>query len=118
MFSLDSWEPQKEGAGPQFNGLQAIDGKGCWENETTFRGSFLPKGKAVSILVSVRRAGVLVTLDGKKVLDWKGSSKRLGMNGQWSVRNPKALFLGAWTSRFQVSQLTLTPFLGQGKSLR
>jgi hypothetical protein len=117
-ISLDTWAPQKEASGQQYNGLQTLDGKGCWENESMIRGSFLPKGKTVSILLSVRRAGVLVTLDGKKFLDWKGSSKRLGMYGQWAVRNPNALFLGAWTSRFQISQMTLTPFLGQGKSLR
>jgi hypothetical protein len=40
------------------------------------------------------------------------------MSGQWGVRHPKALFLGAWTSRFLVTQYTLTPFIGQGKSLR
>ncbi|HVE39025.1 MAG TPA: hypothetical protein VNM14_04000 [Planctomycetota bacterium] len=100
------------------SGLQLIDGKGIGLNEATFQGALFSKGKTCNVLASVRRTKILVLVDGKKVVDWKASYRRLSIDtASWGVPNKKAMFLASW-SNHHISKLTLVPITGQGQRLR
>lgn len=100
------------------SGLHLLDGKGAVENETTHKGKVLIGRPTCTIVCAVRRTGVTVTVDGRKIIDFKGDYARLTMDSFFVVPNPQALFLGAWRSQCVVTKLTLTKVSGQGKLLR
>lgn len=71
-----------------------------------------------TILCQVRRTGVSVLLDGKKVMDYKGDGGSLGVGSQWVVPSKEAPFIGSWTTSFTISKISITPVTGAGKRLR
>lgn len=100
------------------SGLHLVDGKVSHDNETTHRGKVLVARPTCTIVCAVRRKSVTVTVDGKKIIDYKGEYSRLSMDSLFQVPNPQALFLAGWASQSVVTKLTLTKVSGQGKILR
>lgn len=101
------------------HGLSLVDGKLAADNETAKRtGGVLKAGRASTIICSVRREGVAVTVDGRKVIDWKGDTSRLSLYKELAVPNPRALFMATWDTRFLFAKMTLTPISGEGQRLR
>jgi len=84
------------------------------------QGAVLPQDRAVSILCSVRRRELTVTVDGRKLLSypWKGDEKRSLFQPGWDIPNKKLPFIGAHGTVFRISKLTLVPVSGQGKVQR
>lgn len=100
------------------SGLQLIDGKGIGLNETTVQGAWFTKGKPCTVLCSVRRTNIVVVVDGKKIVDWKASYRRLSIDTKnWGIPNKKAMYLASW-SNHHISKLVLVPITGQGQKLR
>lgn len=111
--AFDTWNGKE-------NYLENYDGGVPPErNATTFRSGYLfTQGQARTVVCSVRKKGVLITVDGKKAIDWEGDYKHLTINPSWKVPDARALFLGNWEAEFQFASITLTPVTGQGKRTR
>ena len=53
------------------------------------------------------------TVDGKKVLEWKGEAKRLSVGPDFAVPQADWLFLSASNSEFEISSFTMEPLGGK-----
>ncbi|MBI3856520.1 MAG: hypothetical protein HY293_12605, partial [Planctomycetes bacterium] len=95
------------------SGLDAIDGKRFVENETTRDGAVFSADKPSTILCSVRKDRVTVSVDGKVLLDWKAEFPRLSLRTAWATRDPKFLFLGSNKCVYRVTKWTLHPVGGR-----
>jgi len=100
------------------SGLDLVDGRAFYDNATTHLGQLLGDGRTGSILISVRKKRVQVSVDGRSVVDWKADFARVSLWPSWTMPRADTLFLGAWTSPQRVHRLELTPVTGQGKPLR
>jgi hypothetical protein len=78
---------------------------------------FLEKDTPVSIDVRVRKAGLTVTANGLKILDWQGTSASLSLFPNWKVPDSRALFLGSFETSYRIERLTLSPRSGAGTPL-
>jgi hypothetical protein len=85
---------------------------------TRTRGKYLETGKPVAILISVRKAGLTLSLNGAKLVQWKGDYKKLGFDAGWTTPTSNAMILGSWGTEYLISKAVLTPVSGQGKRLR
>ena len=110
MMVMGSW-------GHTLNGLRSIDGVLEDKNETSYRGNLFPSGKPVTILCSVRRSSIEVTVNRKRVVLWKADYKRVSL-GKWSIPSGEALMLCALNGTYHISRITLIPVSGRGKHLR
>jgi hypothetical protein len=90
------------------SGLSLLDGRYANENESAFRAGVMKTRKPALIVCSIRKEGVTVTVDGRKIVDWKGPSSKLSAFPEMSVPDPRALYLGA-DSRYAVTRILLTP---------
>jgi len=99
--------------------LEMVDGKWFLDNETTTRNrKVIQNDRPVTVLATVRKESVIVAVDGKVVLHFKGDLSRLSMNPTWAVPDKSALFIGAWDSQFVISKIQLRAVSGRGRSLR
>ncbi len=108
---VDSWNST-------VTGLGMLDGKHTNDNETSARGKLLRNGTPAAIVCSVRRDGLTLTVDGRKVIAWKGDYARLSNIPEWKVPDPKALYLGCCDSKFVVLRAVVAPLSGPGQKLR
>jgi len=92
-----------------------IDGKHTPENENLYRGKLLTNDKPALVVCAVRKDGVTLTVDGKKITAFKGSFDRLSNADVLTMPNPRVLYLGCNEGRCAFSKATLTPISGQGK---
>lgn len=102
MASLDGYNGK-------YSGLEHLDGKNCHENESTHQGRVLTDGQPATIVYTVRRSGVEVTLDGKKIIDWHGDAKRLSMIPAWSLPDPTRLGLCTFSTICRISKIEIVP---------
>lgn len=99
-------------------GLDLVEGNPFYANETTYTGGLFAEKKKSTLLVSVRAGQITVTVDGKKVIDWKADYERLTLYPGWRVPRKTSLFVGSWTAIFRFEQVELQPVTGAGRSLR
>jgi len=111
IIAVDGW-----GAGA--TGISTVDGRMGDGNETTYRGQVLTNAKKSTIVCTVRKDGVTMTADGKKITDYKGSFDRLANLSNLTMPNAKTLYVVAYDSVYAITKYTLTPISGQGKNLR
>lgn len=88
-------------------GLDKIDGKSCNENETTHRGGVLKDGAPNTLDCHVRPGHVQVIINGEKLIDWRGDSRKL--SNSFPIPDPPALFLAMWGARYRITKLELSP---------
>lgn len=88
------------------------------DNETTFTGRLLLKDRTSQAIITVTKSGVHGTVDGRTILDWKGSPDELSLSDYWSTPNENALFLGAYDCRYRFHRLTLEPISGSGSVIK
>jgi hypothetical protein len=100
------------------SGIAMVDAKDVNVNETMVKGRILNIGQTTTIVCSVRNDGVVVTIDGKKTISYKGNFNRLSMPSWFKLSNPRSLWIGSNFCRYSVSKLTLVTVSGQGKKLR
>lgn len=97
-------------------GLEMIDDR-SWNDRNPTYASF-PNGlRTATIVCSIRKSGLTLAVEGKKLVDWKEPA-RLSLFGGWSVPNRNSFFLASSSPRVAISQIMLTPITGQGKKLR
>ncbi len=104
--------------GGDVGGIDNIDGKSAPENESTFQAKLISNNKPFTAIVSVRRGGVALSVDGKKVMDWKGDASRLSLDSGWAVRHNGTLFIAVHAATYRFSKATFNPISGAGRRLR
>jgi hypothetical protein len=110
-----------DGKGPAIEdatGMDFINGRPFFDNETTTKGPFLAPGKPSTVVTSVRKGSLTMTIDGRVVFSWKGDPSRVAENPAIAVPNKAAMSVGCYDSSFLISQMTVTPVSGQGTFLR
>lgn len=107
--------PDRDG----LSGLDRLDGSLIEDSPARVPGLRIRNARSFRILAAVRDAGVTVTVDGERVVDWKGEFSRLSPSPVWRPRSPGApLFVGADSSRVRFQGIILKPVSGQGEPLR
>lgn len=79
--------------------------------------SVFTNDKPSEIVCTVRKNRILVTTDGRTMVDWIGAPNRLSVHPIWSVPDKQALYIGTYHSAFHITKLELTPITGEGKKL-
>jgi hypothetical protein len=74
--------------------------------------------KPTTIVYQVRKNGVEVRVDGRKVLAYKGDLSKGSMYPQWAVPDKKVLFVGSHGSSHSVTKMALAAVTGRGKAVR
>jgi len=108
---LDAW-----GGGVFVN---AIDNAMPYEHETAYKTQVFSPDKPRSIVCSVRRGGVSVTLDGTVVLKWSGDMTKLKATvfayAYGPITDLRCFSLSSWVT-YHISKLELVPISGTGKA--
>jgi len=104
--------------GVNASGLDLLEGIPFNGNETTFKGPLFAENKKSALRVAIRKDRVTVTVDDKKVIDWKADYERLTLYPGWRVPHKNVLFLGSWTAVFRFDTLDLHAVTGKGRALR
>ncbi len=100
------------------SGITLIDMQRADSNPTAYRGKVFPTSKPVTLVCSVRKNGVTVTADSKKIIEWKGDPKRLSQAAWWKVRRSDVLYVGSFNARFLIRKLSVVELSGKGKRTR
>jgi len=87
------------------SGLTCIAGGRVYENETKVPGKQLTARKPVIVKCAVREGRVVIMVDGKAVIDWKGDMKQLSHPGRTKEQN---LFFGIRNTTVMVSRYIFT----------
>ena len=103
ILLLDGW-------GGGVSGLEFVDGKASGANVTTHRGWRFVNGRRATITCRVRKGGVTVICDGKRIVDWKGDPGRLSLNEGWAAGGENLLFLGGWKGgSYRIHRVDIQP---------
>jgi hypothetical protein len=98
------------------SGLSRIDDRMISDNATKYVGRLLALNVPSTVICAVRKTGVALQVDGKKVFDWRGELRRLNFSEGNGNRKDTALLAGH--SIFHVSAIDLIPVNDPGKPLR
>src|SRR6185436_11996129 len=74
-------------------GIDRLDGMVMEDSPATVKGKFLTNNKPSTIVISVRKSGVSVNLDGKGIFSWQGDYKRLSKSPVCQWKDAKAPLL-------------------------
>jgi hypothetical protein len=96
--------------------VENIDGRNVG-NESTFRGPVFTRGQLSQLVITVRKNGISMMVDGRQLIDWKGKADRLSLSDYWETPDKKAMFLGAYDCRYRFHRVTLEPLGGEGQQL-
>lgn len=88
------------------SGISVVNGTRIYENETRINGKQLTPKKPRHVIVAVRADCVVVLLDGKEFINWKGSPKALSAVGRTKEQN---LFLSSHESAYSITKYVVTP---------
>jgi hypothetical protein len=87
------------------------------ENEVYSKENGFSSNRPVTLVFSVRRTRLMITADGKTLIDWQADYKKVSLQDYWKLPNTKALGIGGMQGA-TFSKVTLTTVSGQGKKLR
>lgn len=112
-------------------GMLMIDGNGgetSWidlitpydlpSNETSVVGRYLKWNRMTAVVLSVRRTGVSVAVDGTRIMDWKGDPQELKLIPGYRIPDRRALFIGCWETVLRFDEVALVPVSGTPQFLR
>jgi hypothetical protein len=105
-------------AGGVSSGLDLVDGRSFYINETTVKGPLSEPKKQVEVAISVRKERIAVRVGDKTVIDWKADYARLSLYTSWKMPDSNTLFLGAWSNTVVYHKLHLKPLSPGGRKLR
>jgi hypothetical protein len=102
--------------------LSLIDNEFGWrvrqpDPSFLYQGGLLTNDKPSTIVCSVRKNRLTVTVDGKQILDFKGEWNRLSLSQRMKVAHDNTLFVGAGC-HYAFSEIALTPLSGPPKRAR
>ena len=94
--------------GQPCSAIEDVDGRNVG-NPTTFRGELFRQGQLSTVVVTVTPGRVRMEVDGRTIVDWRGSPEQLSLSDYWKTPDAEALFLGSYDCRFRFHRLSLTP---------
>lgn len=94
--------------GVYLSAIEEIDGRNVG-NETTFAEAIFRQNQLSQVIVTVRKDRVIVSVDGRTLINWEGKADRLSLSDYWETPNESALFLGAYDCRYRFHRITLEP---------
>lgn len=107
LMVLDGWNGS-------IGGLMGIGGKTANDNETKLTNRVFTDGTPRTLVFSVRKQSITITLDGKPLVDWKGSPSDIqGSVYDGQIPDRRAFYLGAWIG-YTFRKVQLTPLGGPG----
>jgi hypothetical protein len=104
--------------GKCLSGFEVLDGALARDNESRRDGRVLSPGVVCDVVYRVRTGSVSVLAGGREVLSWTGGISRLKVREDYRIAYPGALFVGAWESRFRITQALLMARSRGGVRLR
>jgi len=110
-LTIDGWNMD-------ITGLDLLDMKSANNNESTVKRTLLPTGKSTSLVISIKKDGVQLVVDGIKTIDWKGNFHRLTLWDNWKVNRNDVLFLGVNGGMFKIRKLSVVEVTGKGRNVR
>jgi WD40 repeat protein/serine/threonine protein kinase len=96
------------------SGIQFVDGK----DAAIVKGELFRQGQVSDVVVTVRKAGVQVSVDGKEIIHWQGDPASLTPSEYWSTPNKNAVMIGSYMCRYRYHRLSIEPLSGEGKALQ
>jgi len=84
--------------------METVDGKDWKTSPVRADGNSFPIGKAVSVTLMVRRAGLVVRLDGKDHMTWKGDWNVVSGKPRMPLKASDTIALGLFRSSFKVTR--------------
>lgn len=103
------------GQGGRTSGLEEIEHKRFFENETKYFEPLFDDGAAHEIVCTVTQDSVRATCDGKQVFDWHGNPEKLTLQTLFRWPDPACLCLGSFTSSYKFSRVVLRPISSSSK---
>jgi len=94
--------------GQQLSAIENVDGRNVG-NATTYRGRVFQQRQLSEVTVTVTRAGVQMTVDGKTIVNWQGTPDQLSLSDYWQTPDNTALFLGSYDCRYRFHRVSLEP---------
>ena len=88
--------------------LENVDGRNVG-NATTYVAELFKQNRHSQIIATVHADGVRVTVDGRTVIDWKGSADQLSLSDYWKIPNAKSMFLGTYDCAYRFHRVTIEP---------
>jgi hypothetical protein len=74
--------------------------------------------KPFTVMFSVRKSSVTVTVNGKPGESWKADYSKVSLHPNWHVPSKRSPFIFTWVSSYSITKLYLVAVTGQGKNLR
>gem|GEM_PF-2153655 len=87
--------------------FQLIDGAAADQSATAHRGRVLTPQKLSLFTIAVRKAGVTVDCDGRRILTWQDGLSRLGSDYIFQTPDSRRLFLAGHVKPYRVFKLRL-----------
>ena len=78
----------------------------------------VPEDRPFTIIFSVRKSSVTVSINGKPGDIWKADYSKVSLHPNWRVPNKRCPFIFTWSSSYSITKLFLVAVTGQGKNLR
>lgn len=92
-----------------FTGLERLDGKQCFENETRSLKSRFKFNQESQLWIRVRKTGIFVRVNGDQAISWQGDFSRLTTDPLWEDPRGIGLVVATDDSEFIVSSILLRP---------
>jgi len=80
------------------------DGRGA------FRGDVLTNDRPATLVMKIRREGLLITVDGKRIFFQRTERAFPETPAEWAVNDASRLFLGSRAGKYYIHKLMLTPY--------
>ena len=111
--AFDGWPPHFA------CGLDTVDKKRAYDNVTTVKGELLKPDKDHTVVCSVRKGKIDLSVNGKVISSFKGEFDRLGVlsNSPDSNKNAVYLFVPSGTT-FRFDRIVVTTVKGKGKIIK
>ncbi|MCE9552991.1 MAG: trypsin-like peptidase domain-containing protein [Planctomycetes bacterium] len=74
------------------------------------QGAIFTNGKPATIVMKVRKEGLMVSVDGKRIFMQRSTDPFPGVPEEWNVRDEATLFIGAEASRYRIYQAAMKAF--------
>jgi hypothetical protein len=100
------------------SGVDFVDGKRFWENETSHSGQIFQTGRPQKLIFFVRRRHFILTVNGKKVIDWAADFSKVSMEPHMKIGAPEGPGISTHETSFRISRMILIPVSGRGRPLR
>jgi hypothetical protein len=109
FVTLVNYTPERQG----LTAIENVDGRNVG-NPTTFEGNLFQKNRPSQVIVTVRQGSVMIAVDGRTAVAWKGTADQLSLSDYWKTPNEAALFVGAYDCRYRFHRLSLETISGKG----